>query len=123
MDFRRPLQCSQCALTAMTANFKGQTRPEVHIPHVFPMIVCYSSPSLLVIHIWNVQNAEISCGSPLRLFICSYLALTTMTVNFKGQTSPEARIPTFLSMIACYWSPYLLVIRTSKMLKFLIDVL
>ena len=51
----RLLLCNQLALTAMSSHFQGQMSPEAN-----------SSPSLLVINISEVENAEIRHGHPLR---------------------------------------------------------
>lgn len=97
--------------------FSGQTSPKVRIPPILPMIMCYCSPYLLVIRISDFNNAEISRGHLLRPLLCTRLALTDMSTQFPGQTSPEANIPSVLPMIVCYSSPSLLVIRPKNLKK------
>lgn len=60
----RPLRFSQLALMTMPPNFLGQTNLKARIPLILLILVGYSSPSLLVIWISNVQNVEISIEHP-----------------------------------------------------------
>ena len=64
-------------------------KPEAFISPVLMIIVCYSSPSLLVIKIYKVKNSKIWCGRSLRLWLCSRMALTAMTSHFQFQTNPN----------------------------------
>lgn len=91
---------------------------------VLLMIVSYSLPCLLVIHISIFKNAKISLGPPLRHFLYNYFSLTAMPPNFKAQKIHEERIPPILPMILCYSLPYLLVIWFThyKISKFLVDI-
>lgn len=84
--FRRYL-CNMLALTAMKDNFQGQMSPEAFILHVFLMILCYISPSLLKIWISNVQTVDIFFTFFMSFSIHSY---SLMGGQFKGQTSSLA---------------------------------
>ena len=66
------------------------------------MIVCYSSPPLLVIRISYVQNAAFSQGLLLKPCHICHIALKEMTAHFQGQTIPQACIHPILLMIMCY---------------------
>lgn len=160
-------------------------KPSVCIPPSLPIIVCYHSPSLLVVQIFGVQNVEIShgrslriflciqlsntamwsifkvkqasksayswfcrwsgtidhifvgdqdfqlqkckisCGRPLRPWLCRRFTLMAMQANFRGQSSLEAHIPHFcwwlcaISNHVCWWSLF----KTSKILKYFVYIL
>ena len=79
------------AFTAIPTNFQGQTSSEALIPHVLPMIMCYSSPSLLVIRFSNIQIVYIFCWLSLRPSL--FINISSRAAQFKGQTSPIAHIP------------------------------
>ena len=53
-------------------------------PPIFPIIVCYISPSLFVIRISNIQNAKISRGCPLKL-----VGPHGMLTHFQGLNDPR----------------------------------
>ena len=97
--------------------------PEVCITPIFSSIMFYNSISLLEIQISNIQIVESSREHPLRHWLYNLFELTAMLAHFKGQTSPEARIPPIFLMIVGYSLQYLLVNWVShiKMLKFLMD--
>ena len=94
----------------MPAHIHGKMSPESPIPPFMPMIMFYSSPSLLVISIFDVQNTEIFFGRVLRPSICTRFALMTMATNFKGQMSTKVCTLLVLLIIVCYNSLYLLMI-------------
>lgn len=52
----RTLLCSQFALTNMPSQFQGQTNPEARILPILMIIVWYSSLSLVVIGVSEVEN-------------------------------------------------------------------
>lgn len=84
--------------------------PRSALTPVLQIILCYSSPSLLVIRISEIKNAKLSRGHVLRLWLHKRLDLTNMHAHLKGQTSHEARIPPVLPMIMCYSLESLLMI-------------
>ena len=57
--------------------------------------MCYSSPSVLVMEIFEVEIVEIWCGRLLRPWLYSRLAHTAMPAHFQGHTSPKAGIPPY----------------------------
>lgn len=106
--FLRPWLLKWVALTTMPAYFHGLMNPKIQF---LLMIVCYSSKSLLVIFITDVQNAKKKILTSFRPCLCIRLSLTSMADNFKGQTSHEELILLVSSMIVCYSAPSLLGIQ------------
>ncbi|KAG5574362.1 hypothetical protein H5410_054496 [Solanum commersonii] len=67
-----------------------QTSPGANKPLIFPIFLCYSSPSFLVIWNSNLIFTKNFHGRPLRPQLWSQLALTTKTTHFLGQRIPGA---------------------------------
>lgn len=109
-------------LTAMSVNFLVQTSNEPRIPPILPMIICYSSPCLLVIWITDIKNTKIFRGHQIGPWLCIRLALMAMPANFQGKTSLEVRISPFfwwscsIFYYLYWWSKFL----TSTIQKFLV---
>ena len=124
---RRPLRtwlCIRLSLKFMTIDFQGQTSPHARIAPLLPMIMSYSSTSLLVIWISNFKNAKICCVLPLRPTRCKQLDLNAMTTHFQGKNLRSAQTLNFfydrvLWLTIFIVDPY---IPTSKMQTFLMDV-
>ena len=91
----------------------GQMNNVARITTVLIIIVCYSSPSLLVIGISKVENVKMMHRRLLRPCLCNWLSLTDIPAQFQGQMNPKVRIPPILTIIVCYSSPSLLVIGIS----------
>ena len=51
----RPCRCTRLSHTTISSHFQGQICPEASIPPILTIIVCHSSPSLLVIEISKVK--------------------------------------------------------------------
>uniref|UniRef100_A0A3Q7HKV6 Uncharacterized protein n=1 Tax=Solanum lycopersicum TaxID=4081 RepID=A0A3Q7HKV6_SOLLC len=101
----RPFLCIQLAITACKTHLEGQTSPEMSIPLISTIFVCYCTP-FLGDPDSDVKNSKFFLRRPSRPCLSIRLAITACTIHLEGQTSPEASIPLILMIFVCYSTPF-----------------
>ena len=101
----RPCLCIRLAITAYPTHLEGQTSPEVSIPLISTIFVCYRKPFFG----WSRfrrQKCQMFLWTSVKTLLCICFAITPRPTHYLGQASPEASIPLISTIFVCYCIPF-----------------